>query len=694
MRREPGLTAEDTLLSVTTVGFDIAGLELFLPLTTGACVVIAASDVVVDGWRLAQLLGDCGATVMQATPATWRLLLEAGWRGDSRLKAFCGGEALPRDLAQRLRSRCGTLWNLYGPTETTIWSAAHRVEWDQPIVIGRPIANTRFYVLDRRLQPVPVGVPGELLIGGDGLARGYLNRPELTAQRFIADPFLPSSGARLYRTGDQVRYQPDGCLEFVGRLDHQVKVRGHRVELGEIEATLGQHPQVRDQVVVVREDRSGEKGLVAYVVPHDQRAPEIGQLRAYLEGKLPAYMVPAVFVFLDALPLTAHGKVDHKALPDPGPASVTAFRGFTAPRNEAEEKLAALWANALGMERVGIHDNFFEFGGHSLMAVSLFNRIEAEFGRSIPPSTLFRAQTVARLAATLMDGAATDSEAPTVALVPGTSTRAPLFLVHTMSGDLLCWREMLKYLVMDNPVHGLKLPEKNGSPQAFPDITTTAAYHVERIRSVQPQGPYHLAGYSFGVTIALEIAQQLVAQGERVALLAVVDSGPTCRNLDPAFRLSAIYYFAVNVRRWIQRNLLESRPREAFRNLRRLIRAAARRLSLIPATLPPEYTVLGFESIEDLERLPEYYRRSIETNYQAEQNYVPHPYSGRVTLFRARDRDLLDVSGHDMGWRRIALDGVDVHVLPGDHSNILSDPNAQRLADRLRDCLMKAASST
>ena len=293
MRREPGLVSEDRFLAVSTLAFDIAALELLLPLTTGECVVIANRDVAADGRRLARLLEDSSTTVMQATPATWRMLLQAGWGGNPKLKVLCGGEALPHDLAAHLLPLCAELWNLYGPTETTIWSAAWRVSPDQPILLGRPIANTQFYVVDQMLQPVPAGVPGELLIGGDGLARGYLNRPELTAERFIANPFRPVSTACLYRTGDCVRYRPDGCLEYLGRLDYQVKVRGHRIELGEVEAALGKHPQVRDRVVVARQDNSGENRLVAYVVPQDDTTLTYGRLRDFLKPKLPAYMIPS-----------------------------------------------------------------------------------------------------------------------------------------------------------------------------------------------------------------------------------------------------------------------------------------------------------------------------------------------------------------------------------------------------------------
>ena len=302
MSREPGLIASDILLAVTTLSFDIAGLELWLPLMLGARVVIARAEVAMDGKRLAAQLAQCKATVMQATPATWRLLLEAGWVGDPNLKILCGGEAWSEELARQLLSRCGSLWNMYGPTETTIWSAAEKVESARLPLIGPPIANTQFYVLDTHLQPVPVVVPGELHIGGAGLARGYLNRPELTAEKFTPNPFNREPGARLYKTGDLARYRADGKIEFLGRMDHQVKIRGFRIELGDVESALRQHPNLRDLAVVARENAAGDKQLVAYVVARQSPPPTAGELRGFLKEKLPDYMVPSTFVNLEALP--------------------------------------------------------------------------------------------------------------------------------------------------------------------------------------------------------------------------------------------------------------------------------------------------------------------------------------------------------------------------------------------------------
>ncbi len=316
MRREPGIDSHDTLLSVTTISFDILGLELWLPLITGAKVVIVRQEVTMDGKQLAAAMAACNITMMQATPSTWRLLLESGWEGNRRLKILCGGEAWSQELARSLLSRCASLWNMYGPTETTIWSAVCQIRDGMSMSLGRPIANTQFYVVDSHMQLLPVGAHGELLIGGDGLARGYLNRPELTADKFIPDPFSLDVGSRLYRTGDTVRYLPDGNLEFIGRLDQQVKIRGFRIELGDIENVLSAKTGIKQAVVIVHEN-AGEKQLVAYIVPLGESKPSATELRGYLKQKLPGYMIPATFVILSEMPLTPNGKVNRKALPKP-----------------------------------------------------------------------------------------------------------------------------------------------------------------------------------------------------------------------------------------------------------------------------------------------------------------------------------------------------------------------------------------
>jgi amino acid adenylation domain-containing protein len=386
----------DVVLAVTSLSFDISALELLLPLLSGARVVVAASAIVADGVELHRLFNDAGVTAMQATPTSWHLLLSAGWSASIPVRALCGGEALTRDLANQLLERGAEVWNLYGPTETTIWSAVMllRESGTDAVPIGRPLANTQLYVLDGDLSPVPIGVAGELYIGGVGLARGYLNRPGLTAERFVPNPF--AVGERLYRTGDLGRWRADGTLEFLGRIDHQVKVRGFRIELGEIEAALLQHPGVRQAVTVARDDGPGEKRLVAYVVPHDGLGPSAGDLRAHLKASLPDYMVPSAFVMMPALPLTPNGKVDRRALP--APDGQAEQRLYVAPRTPSEEMLAAILADVLRLPRVGVHDNFFDLGGHSLLAMRVTARVRQTFGVELPLRTIFQTPTIAELA--------------------------------------------------------------------------------------------------------------------------------------------------------------------------------------------------------------------------------------------------------------------------------------------------------
>ena len=393
------MTEKDVLLGVTTFTFDIAALEIFLPMTVGARLVIASGEVTSDATQLLDLLVKSGATVMQATPATWRLLLEAEWQSSNQLKILCGGEALPRKLANQLRSRSTSLWNLYGPTETTIWSVISKVESEEGLIsIGRPIANTQVYILDRHLQPVPIGVPGELHIGGAGLARGYLNRPELTEEKFIPNPFSHQEEARLYKTGDLARYLPDGSIEYLGRIDYLVKIRGFRIELGEIEAVLSQHPAVLQTVVIAREDVPGDQRLVAYLVPNQEPAPRISDLRRFLKQKLPDYMVPSAFVILKALPLTPNGKVDRRALPAPQGERPQMEAAYEMPQTDAELLIAAIWQEILHVEQVGIHDNFFDLGGHSLLMVQIHGKLQNIFPQELSMVGMFKYPTIHSLA--------------------------------------------------------------------------------------------------------------------------------------------------------------------------------------------------------------------------------------------------------------------------------------------------------
>ncbi|MEA2125487.1 MAG: hypothetical protein QOI80_2269 [Solirubrobacteraceae bacterium] len=399
MREQPGMTEDDVVATVATHAFDLPVPDYYLTLMIGARLVIVPREATMDGVDLADWLARTGATFMQATATTWQLLVDAGWKGSAGLKICAGGEALPRALADELRSRCASLWNMYGPAETTVWSSVLELqpgEGSPPI--GGPLWNTTFYVLDAHRQPVPVGVPGELCIGGDGLSPGYLDRPELTAEKFVADPFSTDPGARLYRTGDLTRWRDDATLEYLGRVDLQVKLRGFRIELEEIEAVLDGHPGVAGAAAAVRGDSPGDQRIVAYFVPADGQTVEVEQLRRLCKSRLAPYMVPSLFVELEAFPTTPNGKLDRRALPAPDGARPDLADSYVAPGTPVEEALAELWCEVLGVDRVGIDDDFFDLGGHSLLGVRMFARLQETFGVELHLGTVFEHSTVRELA--------------------------------------------------------------------------------------------------------------------------------------------------------------------------------------------------------------------------------------------------------------------------------------------------------
>ncbi|HJV95636.1 MAG TPA: amino acid adenylation domain-containing protein, partial [Albitalea sp.] len=413
MQREPGIAAHDRLAAVTTLSFDIAVLELLLPLTIGAQVVVVPRDTAMDGNLLRSLLETSGATMMQATPGMWRMLLDTDWQGGASFKALVGGESCPPDLAHALLSRCGELWNMYGPTETTVWSTVWHV--DRALVaqrgmsIGRPIANTSVWIVDERMQACPIGVPGEICIGGTGVALGYLDRPELTADRFVPDPFSGVAGAKLYRTGDRGCWRNDGLLEHLGRLDFQVKVRGYRIELGEIEAGCNEVAGVAHSVVMAREDHPGDVRLVAYLTLTPGMSFDEAALRAHLRSRLPEYMLPQHVLVLDAMPLLPNGKVDRKSLPAPEMTRQADAAERVAPRNDLERAVLAAMEAVLNLPGLGVHDDFFALGGHSLLAARLTSRLNRDFELSLPLRTLFESPTAEKLALAVEHARATSA---------------------------------------------------------------------------------------------------------------------------------------------------------------------------------------------------------------------------------------------------------------------------------------------
>ncbi len=714
MRQEPGLVEQDILLSVTTLSFDIAGLELYLPLITGARVVVVSREVAADGLKLGQKLDQVKATVMQATPATWQMLLDAGWSGQPNLKILCGGEALSRELANQLLDRCATLWNMYGPTETTIWSTVQRVERDQPITIGHPIANTQIYVLNACLQPTPIGVPGDLYIGGDGLARGYLNRPELTQEKFIPDPFSPRPDARLYKTGDLARYRADGQVEYMGRMDHQVKVRGFRIELGEIENVLQRHPAIQQAVVIAREDRPGDKRLVAYVIARIGQAPTGGELRDFLKESLPDYMLPTAFVFLETYPLTPNNKVDRRALPAPDMVHTGGSRDFVAPRNMLEVQLVQIWQEVLGIRPVGVTDSFFDLGGHSLLVVRLFTEIEQRFGKHLPIATLFQSPTIEQLAALLQQGGWSPNWSCLVPIQPGGS-KPPFYCVHEFDGNAFYYYDLAQHLGADQPFYGLQARGLDGQTEPDTCIEDMAAHYVKEIRTFQPQGPYYLGGSSLGGLVAFEMAQQLHAQGQTVGLLALFDT----------FSMGYLKLIALPMRYRASRHLNALSHHNLTEWLAYILERARPRLNLLKwlqnwfEDLQWQYGCMASQLYLRLGRpLPPHLLdiRMRTSLIQAQNSYHPQRYPGRITFFRAmeqpakyyhepyldqetlaaagflagKDLDLMWEEIHKLGWADLAGDGLDIHNVPGPHGYMVRNPHAQTLAEQLSASLETA----
>jgi thioesterase domain-containing protein/acyl carrier protein len=546
---------------------------------------------------------------------------------------------------------------------------------EAPATIGRPIADTQVYVLDKHQQLVPVGVPGELYIGGAGVARGYLHQPDLTADRFLANPFSAQPGARLYRTGDSVRWRPDGTLEFLGRVDEQVKIRGFRIELGEIEAVLRQHAAVRDTTVIAREDTPGNKRLVAYVVVQ-LSGPTAGELRDYLKGKLPEYMVPSAFVILESLPRKAHGKVDRQALPVPEKSGAEAEAAYRAPRDEIERQLVLLLEQILGVEKVGLDDQFFALGGHSLLAVQVIEQIQEQFGQKLPVATLFRHPTVEDLASVLRQQDMTAADSPLVAIQPHGS-QSPLFVIHPAEGNVLCYADLARQLGAAQPVYGFQARGLNEDPPPHTRIEDMAADYIQLLRTVQPKGPYFLGGWSTGGLIALEMGQQLLAQGDKVSLLALLDThlpSPDRKpsRVDPAQRM--VEFAQKNGLDLGLDDFLKLVPEEQLTRFLDRARAAN--------VVPPG---LGEVQIHRLQRRSS---RTFQAQVEAVQRYVACPYPGRITLFRCTDAQRQDTRDLDLklGWDRLASE-VEVYTVPGTHESMIREPHVRVLGEQLAACL-------
>jgi amino acid adenylation domain-containing protein len=668
MAHTPGLSQADRLLAVTTTAFDISGLELYLPLCVGATVIIADCEITRDPRRLRQRLEQGDITVMQATPAVWRLLLEAGWRGGERpLRMLCGGEGLPAALADGLLAVRGELWNMYGPTETTIWSSLERIEPGYDcITIGRPIDCTRLFVLDEALCPVAPGVDGELAIGGDGLARGYFRRPELTAERFVHHPEL----GRLYRTGDLARQLPDGRVQWRGRLDHQVKIRGFRVELGEIEARLGAVPGVSHVVVAVSPGDGGDPRLVAYWVGEASRAELVAAARQWL----PAAIVPTAWVPLERFGLNANGKVDRKQLPPPqlGLLDAGDEEPGPRPRSDTETRIAAIWREVLGLPQVPVDRDFFTLGGTSVLAARVAMRLQAQTGVEIPLRTIFEAPTIEQLAVRI--GQDLDGDAPVVVqLRPGPDERVPVFCLLGVH----LYQDLALALHHERVTIGVHVPVRyvpgHGRQPTLPEI---AARYVEVIRRHQPRGPYCLVGLCFGGIVAYEVARQLEAASQRVETVMIIDAVlPTAVHVDTGARLRD--YAGTVMRAWRAPQELRRRlERQRERLEARLWQRWASRSGGEPRAI--DLPIDGPEVEAEVRRFSE------APSHVGARLLVVRATAAPVARWQRIDRD------HGWGGRATH---VGVHDIAADHLGVMREPHVQSLAqllDRLEDHLRAA----
>jgi len=671
MQREPGICSADVLLSVTTLSFDIAYLEIYLPLISGARIVVAGAEDVADGVRLMTLLEQCKATIMQGTPVTWRLLIEAGWRGSPSLKILCGGESLPPSLAQDLVTRGCEAWNLYGPTETTIWVSAHRITAkDTTAPIGKPVANTQIHVLDSNLSATPIGVVGEVHIAGECLARGYLNRPELTAQSFLPNPF--EHATRLYKTGDLARRLPDGNIVVLGRTDHQVKIRGFRVELGSIEAHLSRHPGVSGAVAALREIAPGDSRLVAYVMLRERQVTTADELRDFLKQTLPQYMLPAHFVFLDRFPLTSNGKVDRRALLAPHQLQQKVGDGFVEPRDDLEKTLAEIWKNVLNVKRLGVRDDFFALGGHSLLAVRLFALIEKATGKKIPLATLFKAPTVELLAGVLRERQEPGRWFSFVPIQPNGS-RPPVFCISSQFGDVLLYRSLARLLGPEQPFFALQVFGQAGLPRRH-TIESMATAYLREVRKIQPHGPYFFCGYCFGGRVALEMAQQLIAEGGQPPLVGLfVTYHVPVSTISERVRLHFRQLRVMGPKAktaYMAKNFADKTKSLAWRAAYRLLRNVA------PSSSP-------------------LFRNVAEMNLNALRCYVPKTYPGQMIVFMSGKVPAGFLSEPRMRLKEYLYDmdaqNIELRIVPGETDSMFREPFVNVLADHLRTSLEQAA---
>jgi amino acid adenylation domain-containing protein len=677
MWKEYPFTADDVGSQKTTLSFADAIWEIFGALLKGVSLVIIPDEAVKDPHLLIKTLSANKVTRIVLVPSLLRVILEEKQDLARTLAALkywtCSGERLPLDLARlfALKLPDAVLINLYGSTE--IGADATCFEVKNPtdtgsIPIGRPIANTKAFLLGQYLEPVPVGVQGELYIAGAGVARSYHNQSGLTAERFIPCHFNSQPGTRMFKTGDVVRYRSDGQIEFIGRRDHQVKLRGFRIELGEIEAVLRNHPDVEVAVAALMKVSADNEAIVCYVVPSRDRSDDATfatELRNFSKQKLPDYMAPSTFVVLETLPLTPSGKIDRRALPLPDSNRRIANEPRLASRDDFELRLVGIWEQVLGVSPIGVKDNFFDLGGHSLLAVRLVAQIEAEFGQRLPLVSLFQDATVEGLA-NLLRGDVSGLSWPTAVEIQPEGSKPPLFCVSTPNVNALGYRTLSKLLGRDQPVYGLQAqyPEDLDGEHSNLAVEELATKYLEAMKAIRPHGPYQMIGMCRGAHIAYEIARRLVADGEQVSLLGILDTWVIENTYN---RLLYLGYY--------------------YRRAKSLLRLNGRQIGdLLTRKLIGEKTKDATSSAQAV-RPP----RNPMHIYFPGPNFVPKTYNGDIAVFRVRRQPLNRVRDATLGWRRLTTGKVNVFVISGTHGTVLQKLSIADLAEALKKCLVNEA---
>ncbi|MDB6109200.1 MAG: amino acid adenylation protein [Pedosphaera sp.] len=688
------ISPSDVFLQFAPISFDASTFEIWGALLNGARLVVFPPQLLSLA-ELGSVIRKHHVSVLWLTAGLFHQMVEEqldSLKGVRKLLA--GGDVLSVTHVRKALASLGEghLINGYGPTENTTFTCCHAITQASvdrhSIPIGRPVANSQCFILDRNGQPVPIGVCGELFTGGDGLARGYLNDPDLTAGRFVPNPARP--GTLLYATGDLTRYLPDGNIEFLGRADGLVKIRGFRIELNEIDSALQEHPGVRECVAAVREDVPGEKRLIAYFTASRQTLPTSMDLRDFLAKKLPDYMVPSLFVPLKSIPLTDNGKVDRRALPAPDGERSELEKDYLPPRDPVETQLVGLWEALLGTRPIGVRDRFFDLGGDSLLAIRLFSQIEKSFDRRIPYTALFQAPTIEYLA-NLVRRRETSSPRSLLAALQEKGSKPPLFLVHGAGGGMLWgYANLAMHLSPDQPVYGIESRAMHGQKE-FEKLEDMAAHYIAELRARQPAGPYFLGGYCFGGDIAYEMARQLCHQRERVALLALFEASPVKGTYERArwWHPRFPFDFAQNLYYWFQYlGRLEPETRRSI--VRRRIRTSLRDFVQDLRRSPAQPDPVNLDSVVDVAQIPESELLLWRAHLHALKGHTSLPYPGRVTLLRTRRQPFWCSFDPAYGWRELAGGGVSVRIIPGAHESIFMEPNVRATAAELQSCLDEA----